>query len=72
LEKPFHRAQLFEAVLVGGLPTSVLMRVDLKLDAMKLHYIKRVIEAHGGSKSAAARSLGMQRTTLQRMLKRKR
>ena len=66
LEKPFDRSELWNAIRQGGAPEPI----DLSLsDATRAH-IERVLKAHQGNKSAAARSLGLSRQALQLRLKR--
>jgi Nif-specific regulatory protein len=43
---------------------------ELTLDELDEHYIQAVLERSGGNKSQAARMLGIERTTLDRRLKR--
>ena len=43
----------------------------LSLDELVREHIRRVLDAHHGNISAAARALGMHRRTLQRKLQRK-
>ena len=69
LSKPFDRSVLYDAISANGGPISSMMRVDLSLDAMTFKYIDRVIAANKGSKSAAAKVLGIPRQSLQRRLK---
>jgi DNA-binding NtrC family response regulator len=68
------------AVLMGELPGMTLITavaeplpggsypLDWTLEQVKQAHMRRVLEAHGGNKSAAARQLGVSRKTLERKL----
>ncbi len=69
LTKPFDRPALYEAITANGGPMPPTMRVDDTLEAMTFAYIDRVLAAVNGSKSAAAKVLGIPRQSLQRKLR---
>lgn len=71
LQKPIRRAQLLEAFCSGRRVTPTMLRTDLPLETIKQLYIERVMAEQNGNKSAAARILGQRRTTLQRMIARR-
>jgi len=71
LEKDFDRARLLDTIFVNQPPAPTILRVDLPLDAITKLYIDRVMKAEGGSKSATARVIGRQRSTVQRRLSRR-
>ena len=72
----------FEQLAVDDLPeklraystTPIVVAADadelVPLDELERRYVVRVLEAVGGNKSSAARILGLDRTTLYRMMDR--
>lgn len=74
IAKPFTRERLRNAIVQGGAPLAMARVdkqevIDLSLDAAKWNHLQKVLEMSGGNKSAAARKLGIQRPSLQEMLR---
>jgi DNA-binding NtrC family response regulator len=64
IEKPFDREKLEDAIARGGSPLPAYLELDQTLEQVKRAHIERVLAAHHGNKSAAARALGVRRQTL--------
>lgn len=69
LEKPFSAELLAGTIALNEPPVPEILRVDRPFHTMKRVFVERVVDANGGSKSAASRVLEVPRSSVQRISK---